>query len=553
MSMTTNQTPSESEIAFSASVESLISPNGTVGFCGLTRSGEYPDAVTASGDRFDTSQCFKDAIQVLPVPGNGDLLAVNEFVADDAEATIDQEAIRNVDGLDVEQLEQAAGHDLDDITSTANASRHIPVADHKDIIDRRRLALRTLGFNCRFRWQIATTSYEAGDMQAFLERLVVAAQKEGADDPSPFGWIHYHDWGGEGRITTVFPDKQYTVEVDDEGSVLPGDGDALIDQFGTVGEDQAGQMTAADDGGEITVYYGSQIGYDYRGSSTIWARPVVYIPAVDTTMPVPGKDARFSRKHVGEFMSESHERSANRTPPTEWHSEILEELDSFATQLSSDLARARMLTLKFNTLPFSVTDFYEYLGFSGSIAEQAADRATALANPSGQPTLWNLQISLKIALLKAYGGERGSSRFQELAEVAGKLVRQPKQQLRVAIKAYQRDADSDDEEDDAEILPDSQQTLGDTLDDLEDFDDMEGFDLSDIAAGQAQQVQETVDRQIDAFVSEDDIEDAEASDGDDGDAETADSDADGGDDTDDVSREAGDTDAPTADMTTADD
>lgn len=52
-------------------------------------------------------------------------------------------------------------------------------------------------------------------------------------------------------------------------------------------------------------------------------------------------------------------------------------------------------------LPFSPADCYRYWGIEKKYAAVAADGATSIADPTTQPTVFNLQLSLLLALLEA--------------------------------------------------------------------------------------------------------------------------------------------------------
>jgi hypothetical protein len=516
-------------------VTELLKQRGTIPFLGFAASGQtgYPEPVNAVGTRFDQSNplSFKQAVSCLPKAGEGTLWAENEFVSTtDHGVQIDLDAIQDVHGLDVGALEATTGQSLERLAEAADPDPLVKVTDHKDIVDRRRLALRALGFQVKFRWQIASDRYDPGDMQTFLTRKVAACQKQGIDDV--FGWIRLYDWGGAAQIVSIYPDLAYEVSRSTEAN-SDQDQDELGEWFEDGGEDGEG-----DDGTEdtVTVYYGDRIGYGFRGTQTIWSYPVVYVPALDVMTPLP--KPRYKRRHVGDVMNESSERANDRVPIIEWHESVLDRLQKLATDINEEISRARQKVIDFGRVPFAVDEFYTLLGIPADYAEEAADRATALANSSGYscpevgcdssfddeqglqmhfvsvheaelgplddaldsehfphpaPSLWNLQLSLKVALLENYQGACASSTYQEYQEVAGQILRFPGQQIQLALEEYERQR-NDDDESAAPLLPENQQTLAESVDNIAELPGV--TTETDLSNREAEKVTERVQRRL---------------------------------------------------------
>lgn len=493
----TNGADSDDPIASVVPVTTLLEEEATIPFVGLTPAigGDYPNPVSTDGTRFNTTDplSFKEAIQCLPKAGEGTLWAANEFAEPNGEGgvEVDVEAIHNVHGLDTEQVEAVSGRSLNQLATDADPDPLLQVGDHKDIIDRRRLALRTLGYDVKFRWQIATDTYDPGDMHTFLQRKIAAAQKFGADQP--FGWIRHYDWGGAAVIATIYPSLDYEVGLPDADDLaIDAGGEAKADTLAEAPVEQAVEAADGDSETEcLTIYYGERMGYDFRGTQTIWAYPLIYVPDVDVMIPLPGP--RFRRRHVGDVMDDTHERDNDRVPLIEWHESILTRLETLATQVNQDVIRARMVAIAFDDLPFEVTAFYEYLGIPTDYAEQAADRATSLADPSSQPTLWNLQLSLKLALLDHYQGAWASDTYQEYQELAGQILRYPAQQIQLALEAFEREQEAADDTDDP-VLPEDQQTLAESLDDVVDLPGVHTEDS--VSPAEAQQIEERVQQRF---------------------------------------------------------
>jgi hypothetical protein len=450
----------------------------------------YPDSVDDLGRRYvgDDARTFKEAIQVLPHAGEGQLWADNEFVtaSDDSGVEVDVAALRNVHGLDIDALEARANRSLEDMVREATPQALVPVDTHKDIIDRRRLALRTLGFDCRYRWQIASDRYEAGDMRRFFKRKIAACEQHGCADA--FGWIRHYDWGGSVYMTTIYPSKAYELSAEDASDVALD-----ADQF-VLADDAAEAVDAAADGDSddsaITVYYGDRISYDFRGTRTLSAEPVIYIPESDAMVPLPYNQTDLSRKHIGDLMEDA----------IDWHEQILAKIDSLTETVNTEIVRARLVALDMTELPFEVEQFYRYIGIGNdSICEAAAERARAFADPATEPTLWNLQLSLKLALLDNYQGAKASQTFNDYQELAGSILRYPATQLQAALEQHRKEAAADDEAADEPVVDDAQTTLAESLSDITDIT---GITETALDATDAQQAEQRVQQRLQSHLDE---------------------------------------------------
>jgi hypothetical protein len=468
---------------------------------GFSSAGQYPESVSPLDERFDADEArsFKEAISVLPEAGEETLWAENEFVspASDDSVSVAIDELRDVDGIDIEEVEKVAGASVEELVESVQPGELSEVVEHKGIIDRRRLALATLGFETRFRWQIASDQYEAGEIQTFLSRKVAAAQKQGCDDA--FGWIRHHDWGGEVQITTIYPSLKQEIGMPDDVAL-----DSLHSRL-TVTDSETdsvfadrGQPDGDGDTGPIEVYFGDKLGYDFRGTQTVHAYPVIYAPAVDAMVPLP--EPRFSRRHVGDWMDETHERNNGRRSPVKWHEHILSQLEGLTGSISKDVMRSRIIALDFAELPFTIEDFFGYLGIPDKYASEASERAASLASPATEPSLWNLQLSLKLALLDHFEGAKGGESYQQYQEVAGQLLVSPAQQVQIALTGYENDQSEDDEE--GELVDVDQMTLGESLDDILDLpgvseEDLELTDSERISARVQQRLGETAPSEAD--------------------------------------------------------
>ena len=106
------------------SVLDLLDQEATHAFAGLTPADDavYPDAVSPETRCLASDpQSLKDVLSVLPQASSGELWATNEFVGVDG--TLDVEALRNVEGLDIYTLETATGQSLLEIATDASSDR----------------------------------------------------------------------------------------------------------------------------------------------------------------------------------------------------------------------------------------------------------------------------------------------------------------------------------------------------------------------------------------------------------------------------------------------
>jgi hypothetical protein len=463
---------------------SLIAEERAFPFRGLSETGDsYPGEIEpTAGDSHlsDDPVTFKEVISRLPIASSGDLYADNRFV--DEYGGIDTAAIRNVNGLDVDALEDATDMKIGRLAGLTQAESLIEVTDHQDIIDERRLVLSTLGAPVKFRWQIASDRYcIVQPADAYLP-IISALQKREAEDV--FGWAHYRDWGGEFKMSVIFPSLQRTIvpkEVDDDVDLDETTPDAL-----TTTEDNSDEDEDRGDVG-VTIYGGVQTGYDFRGSQAVWAKPMLYVPA--SNVPIFGVGARRSRRHVGSATDSTHERRNDRTPINEWWGEIYDDIEAQATVVDREVALGRTLSLDFEDVPYSIPEFYSYLGVSNKYAEEAAERVQRFASPPTAPTLWNLQLSLQVAINELYNGSRASDTYREHSEIGQQIYREPSYSIQLALTEHDRQAEGTGSD---TQLPEDQQSLSDSIDDLVDIPGLAADTEADLSNIEAQRIQEDV-------------------------------------------------------------
>jgi hypothetical protein len=461
----------------------LLTRDTDVKFAGLTEHDDavYPDEIPPDAQCLANSpRSFKDAIKVLPKASSGELWATNDFVETGGQVDID--AIRNVHGLDVDALESHTGRSLEDLADSSDTTAVVPVRDHKDIVDDRRKALNALGYDVKFRWQIASDSYSIINPQEAYLPIISALQQRGENDA--FGWVSYRDWGGLLKMVVICPSLRHVV------SGTESDLEDAVDQDGVTGAVTGGGSGGDVEDSELVVYGGFQTGYDFRGTQTLWARPILFYP--DSGVVLPDMGERYTRRHYGKATDAAHERSQGRVPISEWWRSIYDDIDTRMVEVDSAISRTRAIAYDFEDLPFTLEECYSYWGLPFKYAECAADRATSIAKPSSRPTVFNIQLSLLIAILEEYSGSMASNSYQEYLEVAGELYRKPAMMIQLAMEEHDRRVDEPDER----ILPEDQQTLSDALEDIVDIPGIEVDTEVDLSNEEAQRVQDGLQKQI---------------------------------------------------------
>lgn len=199
-------------------------------------------------------------------------------------------------------------------------------------------------------------------------------------------------------------------------------------------------------------------------------------------IPIPYDGTDFSRKHTGNLMEDA----------IKWHGKILSKIDDLTESVNQTIVRARIAALDFEELPFAIEDFYRYVGIKNdTYCEKAAERARTLASPETQPSLWNLQLSLKLAILDNYEGSKAGKTYQEYQEIAGQILRYPSTQIQLAMEQYEYEKDTVD--DDEPLIDDEQQTL---VESLEDVIDLKGVTENRLNATDAQKIESRIQQRL---------------------------------------------------------
>lgn len=368
--------------------ERLLKRSQRIPFSGLTPmdSTDLPEDFTANNDFLDSNKVvsFKEVIAALPKANTGRLQSVNELVNKDG--SVDTEAIRDIDGLDVEALNVNP-------ESVTDADRRDEVTDYIDIVDMRRKALAALGYETKYRWQIPTTSYSIINPTDAYGPAKRSFHNRGEAD-GIFGWADLSDYGGDVDCYFLFKDQR--VEQPDED--------------------------------DADIYIGIHTGYDFSGGRTLFSQLFGYDPERNVRFYSLG--SKRSRRHIGDATDARHERENDRTPIQEWWDEEYERILTFTDEMVEKIREATKTTINFSKRDYTVEEFYQHLGIKDTYAEAAAKRAKRHSPDSEIMTMWTMFIALTWTLENDFQGEdyTGTS-YRVKAEIATSMLDNPDQQV----------------------------------------------------------------------------------------------------------------------------
>lgn len=419
----------------------LVEEEQRIPFAGLTPKddAELPDDVAGNRHFAGDVKSFKEIIELLPEASRGDLKAVNQFVNDDG--TVDATAIEDVDDIDLDSLEI-------DPAEINDADRHVPVNDYVDIVDNRRKALHALGYETKFRWQIATDSYTIINPKDAYFPAQRSFRRKGESE-TIFGWVDYKDWGGQVDIYILF--REQTVP---HPYVDPNENDDDADADGDDEEDRY-------------IYVGVQTGYDFSGGRALDAQRFGY--DADRSVRLYNLGRRRSRRHVGDPNDASNERKNGRTPIKDWWDQEYDNILNETDELAKAIQEATSITLDFSSLDYSAQDFYEYLDIPEDYAETAAKRAMRHSPVTNVATMWAMYLGLTSTLETDYQGkDHTSATFEVYAEIARDILRHPHRQIDVVQEEHRRAQEESDNSNSQLIIDESQQTF--STGDISDID-----------------------------------------------------------------------------------
>jgi hypothetical protein len=297
-----------------------------------------------------------------------------------------------------------------------------------------------------------------------------------------FGWLTFGNWGGRVKMTMIWPDLETDVESDED---------------------------------TLAAYMGYRVQWDVQGTQKIKAHELVFLPELQVIIPDVGKE--YSRKHLGQFVDPNHERENDRLPPHEWHGRIASTAHKRPITVPKQIQQVRQTNMDLPNVPYSpvdegtdgmspkaadetLTTFYTLHGIPESYAEVAASKATSMADPHYQPTLYAVILSLQTTLLEAYQDHSlASDQYVEYQELASDIYNRPYQMIQLAAREYELSRDETDEE----WVPENQLGLANDPESVEEISGIEVTNeraLSDVEATQLEnQVQEQVQETLEGF------------------------------------------------------
>lgn len=432
-------------------VRDLVAQSKRIPFLGLTTTTDssYPENTDVTSPFYaNTPRTFSDVIRSLPAAEKGDLYARNEYVREDG--SVDTSAITALDGIDTSELPVNPN-------AISSAQKYDRAHRHVDIVDPRRKALSALGYDCEFRWQIATNSYTIINPHDVYLPAYETFQQKGVEN-SIFGWADIDDWGGTVNMYILF--KEQVIE--HPGETTP-DGN---------------------------IYLGLHTGYDFQGGRAMDVKPFGYDTANDVRFYSLGD--RQSRRHVGDAHNAEHERENERVPIEEWWENEYDNLTLWTDDLVDDIEVATELTIDFSRgwfseNEFTLTDLYEYLDIPDSYIQEtdggrgAVKRAQRHSPSQTTYSAWTLFYALARTLeTEFHGDDYTGATFTRYAEIARNILRSPHDLIRRAKDEYEYQTQSKQGHQSAgQNTPDIQSHITESVTDVDGVDTEDKLDLVD--------------------------------------------------------------------------
>jgi|AntRauTorcE11898_2_1112593.scaffolds.fasta_scaffold00773_8 hypothetical protein len=455
----------------------LIQKAGTIPFSGLKKPVAYPDGIdedkATASHRFNLKNPdpFVSSIEVLPEAYKVETYAENMFVEEDEQGNCetDIEALKDVEGIDYGELTEGEGATVEELANDTETNKVHHIPSRKVVTDKRRQALRALGWNVKCEWQIASNRYTPLKVREFFQKKAQVC--ESRDMRNGFGWVRYRDYGGEVTITTIYPSKRHEISAAEEDE---------IEDREAINDDDKDRLGTAD--GEVedkVALFGDHIRYNFMSKAKMEVKPVVYFPAENTMIPLDMTGKPLVRKQMGSLMEDIEDH----------HKEVLDRIDEFTQEIDEEIMDARRMIVDFTECEFTMSEFFGLLGLeTDEYIESTVERVKDFAENAAKPSIWNLQLALKRTLIEDYNGDKASDRYNNFQAIAGKLLQYPETQVKLAVAKYYREQeDSTDEP-----------TREDNQVGLENFDinEFSGVTENDIPTTEAEKVQNAVDSRL---------------------------------------------------------
>lgn len=280
------------------------------------------------------------------------------------------------------------------------------VEDWVAIIDPQRASLAADGHDTKYIWHVPTDKYTIVPPIEAYSPLIQTLKRHDLDD-EVFGEVLLRDYGGEVYIRMGFESKQI--------NGLPGDEEA-------------------------PVYLGLETGYDFKGGRAVYSNMIGFDSFSAGVMR--NITEKQSRRHVGNAIDQSHERSNNRVPIQKWWENMLEQIEAMTDDLTGAIREASKMSLAFtqggdlvkipdshvgafdHVKPYDAASFFQLHDMPDYLAELAAAKAATHANGLGEITFWELFRGLTEALETQTRCDEGST-LNAYADVAMDLLWNP--------------------------------------------------------------------------------------------------------------------------------
>ena len=440
----------------------LVEEQLTIPFVGLrdadTDGVTIPSELAAAFSIGDEPDSFESVIDLLPHATGGDLRSRNPFVNSDG--TVDADAMRAVDGIDIDMAADAADTPLEAIRD-ATEFQHI--SGYQEVIDERRAALAAHPAygDVRYQWQIATSSYAIiNPSDVYTAAIETFADFNEATDI--VGWLSWRDYGGKVDMYILFVDE--TVET-------PSNYD-------------------------VPLYLGYHTGYGFRSERKLFVNHFALFPDGDGRGSyLYNIGSSHSRKHLGDPTNSAHEVDNDRVPIEQWwvegHREFLRN-----SELTTDVSDAESIHIDFTEYPFSVEEFYQLVEIPVTTAESTASRLGAYTDPD-YPSAWTLGITLALTLAEQFSGHKSGAAFRAQSTTATRLIKSPQAVIKTAVREYNNNGLPERDDDAQTTSAPTHDPIDVLLSEIESPDDLsmlDGVDVTNLSNGEKAELTEQTEQ-----------------------------------------------------------
>jgi hypothetical protein len=274
-----------------------------------------------------------------------------------------------------------------------------------------------------------TTSFGVSKANAVINPDVADAISRGTDVP------------GDAAVYAVSSDKYTIVNPVDAWTPL---GEAL--QEASLADQIAGEFRVYDYGARVhaDIYFldglvyppngreplftGLQLGNSFDGSVSLYAQGFAYDTLCNNSFR--GLTPKKERRHVG---------AAERAK--DWYLEILNEMGAVRDHLLELITQALDITVDFVDQPYSVEEYYEFLGFPAYLAHAAArDAQSRSVSEGGSPVRinkWVLHSGATYALTHVFRGTREEGALEDYYFMARRILDNPYEVMEVVGEQYE--------------------------------------------------------------------------------------------------------------------